>query len=139
MRIRRAAFLLLATFVLATLFGCSLVKRRPPEISSLTLTDQVDPHRKSAVRPLAQFEPGTSEFFASVRVLRPVKGTRVAADWYFDGKLVDSAEVLFDRSGSRYVAFNLVSASQKPFPAGSYKVKIYLDGTSVREAQFDIE
>lgn len=130
---------LLLTLVLHLLTGCGILKKDPPTIASLTLTDKVDERRKSALIPRTSFPRETREFFASVQVLNPRKGTIVKAEWYFERKLVDESDVTFDVAGDRYVAFNLVTASNKPFPNGPYKVKIFLDGKMTHEMDFRVE
>lgn len=130
---------LTATLLLAALAGCGLGKRQAPSITSLTVTDQVDPHTKSPLAPRTEFPPTAAEFFASVRVAHAVKGTRVKAEWYYEGKLVDESDVVFPEAGDRYVAFNLISASKKPFPSGSYKVRVFLDDTAGPESLFSVQ
>lgn len=130
---------LIVSLLLVFLTGCGLVKRQPPSITSITITDQVDQRTRAPITPRTQFPPTASEFFASVRVAHAVKGTRVKAEWYYEGKLVDEADVVFPEPGDRYVAFNLVSAEQKPFPSGTYKVKVFLDGAGGQEAHFAIQ
>lgn len=119
--------------------GCGLTKADPPSIGSLTVTDRVEEPTKAPGTPLTTFPSQSTHFYASVQVLNPAKKTRVMARWYFDQKLIDEYEVTFERPGDRYVAFKLQSETAKPFPPGSYKVEILLDGKLVEQKSFQVQ
>jgi hypothetical protein len=136
---RQGSIALFLTVMALLLTGCGLVKSDPPAIGSLTLTDRIDEHTKAATSPRDGFPAQTGQFFASVQVLNPVKQTKVMARWYFDQKLIDEYELTFDVTGDRYVAFQLTSAADKPFPSGPYKVEVLLDGRLVEQKEFRVE
>ncbi len=141
---RPAALTLVGALLLATLLaGCSLLSRQPPSVDPIAMTDQVDPKTRAPLRTVEAFPAGTKELFATVRVRNPVKGTKVEARWFYDkegtGRYhpVESAGVTFQEPGSRHVAFSLVT--RDGFPAGSYKVQVFLDGEMVREKRFRVK
>jgi len=136
---RQRSIVMLVTVMALLLSGCGLVSSDPPAIGSLTLTNQVDEHTKAATTPLTTFPAQTSQFYASVHVLNPIKQTKVMARWYYDQKLVDEYELAFDVKGDRYVAFQLTSSAGKPFPAGSYKIEVLLDGQLAQQQEFRVD
>ena len=124
--------------------GCGLLTKEPPAVASVTLTDKVDPRTRAAANAVTAFPKGTKVMYTSVQVLRPQKGTKVEAHWHYDqeGKgsfgLVDAAEVVFDTaSQDRHVAFSLEATTT--FPAGAYKVQVFLDGKAVKELAFSVK
>jgi len=132
-------FALLLTVMVLLVSGCGLLQSDLPVIESLTLTDQIDEHTKAALDSLDGFPAQTSQFYASVRVLNPIKQTKVMARWYFDQKLIDEYELAFDVKGDRYIAFQLSSTAGKPFPSGTYKIEVLLDGSLVEQREFRVQ
>lgn len=132
----------LTTLVLAAaiLAGCGLLTGRPPSIGTLTLTDRVDERTQAALNPLTNLPHDTTRIFLSVQVENARKGTRVEGRWLYDklGQgnygMIDRAEVTFDVTGDRYVAFSLTAAT--PLPPGAYKAVVYLDGKQAAERAF---
>lgn len=140
MKVRRRFGILLVLIAIGLISGCGLFRREPAAIDSLTLTDQVDERTKQAVRPLNGFPATATQFFASVKVLNAGKGTKVTARWLYEGKLVDEWPLVFqDADGDRFVAFNLVHRDSQPFPPGSYRVEILLDGKLVKQQDFNVQ
>jgi hypothetical protein len=140
-RILRACTALL---LLSLLAGCSLIRQDPPSVHSITMTDQVEPHSKAPIHSVTTFPKNTRQLYASVRVLRPRKGSKIEGRWYYDKdrkqnfRLVNSADVIFDRSSKeRYVAFTLTS--DQPFPPGAYKVEVLLEGQMAGAVEFLVE
>ncbi len=139
-KVRLLVSILLLTLAAGLLGGCGLFTKEPAAVSPITLTDQVDEKTKEARRPLTGYPATTTEFFAVVKVMNPRQGTKVAARWYYDGKFVQEFPLDFAESGKdRFVAFNLVSSSNQPFPTGQYKVEILLDGNVVQQQEFKVE
>lgn len=133
---KRIVLLVLAAILLG---GCGLFSKEPVTVTSLTLTDQVDEKTKQAVRPVQSYPAGATQFFASVKVINPQKGTKVTARWLFEGKLVDEWPLEFQSTGDRFVAFNLVSNGNQPFPPGSYRVEILLDDQPKLQQDFKVQ
>lgn len=130
---------LLLSLAAALVGGCGLLSKGPAAVASLTLTNQVNEKTKEAVRPVQGYPAGTTQFFASVKVVSPQKGTKVAARWLFEGKLIDEWPLEFQTTGDRFVAFHLLSNGNQPFPNGSYRVEILLDGKQVQQQDFKVE
>lgn len=139
MALRLIAFALASLFLVAATAGCGNLRQPPTEVAAVTVTDRVDPHSKMPGAARSAFPPSTTEFFASARVLHAVKGTRVTAEWYYEGKMVSTSDVTFAKKGDRHVAFHLVTATEKPFPAGSYRVKVYLNDSMTHEIEFRVD
>jgi hypothetical protein len=135
-------YLLLLSLLLAAslLAGCGLFVSNPPSVGAVTLTDKVDASTKAPLTSLTKFPKESKLMYVSARVENARKGTRVEARWYYDKEgnghygVVDTATVTFDVQGDRYVAFSLAAATT--FPAGKYKVEIYLDDKLVKEQPF---
>lgn len=137
---RRAPLWLLSLVLAATLMaGCGLLSKGEPSVASVTVTDKVDERTREALRSVTSFPSGPKEFFASVKVLNPRKGTRVKARWLYENRPVDEYELTFDMTGDRYVAFNLTTNPGKTFPSGAYKVLVFLDDKQVSETSFTVE
>lgn len=139
-------FRLLCLLLIAALAfsGCGLLTKAPPKVTAVTLTDRVDERTRAPLNPVSGFPSGSKLFYATARVENPRQGTKMEARWFYDkeGKgnflPVSTAQVEFDAgSAERYVAFSLTATTT--FPAGAYKVQIYLDGAMVSETPFRVE
>ncbi len=139
MKLRLLGALLFLALGANLLAGCSLYTKEPPAIGSLTVTDKVNERTKEPIGAVSNFPPKPLQFFASAKILNPRKGTRVQARWYYEDKLVDEADVQFEATGDRYVAFNLIAAQNKPFPSGQYQVRLFLDGKPQQQLDFKVE
>jgi hypothetical protein len=123
----------------ALLAGCNLLSKAGPTVATVTLTDKVDERTKAALTPLLTFPPNSTEFYASVKVMDPQKGTKVKARWLYNDLPIDEYEITFSITGDRHVAFNLTASAGKTFPTGSYKVLIFLNESKVSETPFTVQ
>lgn len=122
---------------LGLIAGCG--KASGPTVISLTVTDKVSDKTKEPGPPVAQFNTQTTRFYAVAKVNGAQKDTKVKARWFLGDKLIDEAEVAFEKPGDRWVAFSLTTADGKPFPVGGYKVEVFLDGTAGPHMNFKVE
>lgn len=144
MKVRLPVWLVCLLLCAMLMAGCSLSKgKQPASLASATLTDQVDEKTKAPLRSLTGFPTGSKVIFISTLIKNPQKGTKVEARWFYDKDAkgnflpVDTATVNFDEaSRDKYVAYSLQAT--ETFPAGSYKVQIWLDGNMAKEIAFTI-
>lgn len=133
-RFFRLTLCLVLAFTL--LAGCGA---KVPKVLSLTITDRVAEQTKEPGPAVQTFPTTAVRFYAVARVSGAVKDTKVHTRWFLEDKLIDETEVVFDKEGTRWVAFSLTTSDGKPFPAGSYKVQVLLDGAAGPEANFKVE
>ena len=83
------------------------------------------------------FKP-SDKFYASVQVSNVIVGTKVEARWYYGSDEITDGRtsITNDKAGSGYLAFSLTVPNG--FPAGDYKVEIYLDGKLVNTTPFKV-
>ena len=136
MKGRLLGLALCVTLALTLLTGCGA---SAPKIVSLTVTDRVEEKTKAPGPAVERFPTTATRFYAVARVAGGVKDTKVRTRWFLDDKLIDETEVVFDKAGTRWVAFSLTTSDGKPFPAGSYKVQVFLDGAAGPNANFKVE
>jgi len=109
----------------------------PPSVDGVTLAKSVDSSYK-AVDPTTTFAP-TDKFFASTQVSNLIVGSKVESRWYFGADEINGGRtsITSDKAGSGYLSFSLSNTT--PFPAGDYKVEIYLDGALVKTVPFNVK
>jgi hypothetical protein len=93
----------------------------------------------SPVGPTDQFAPD-DVFYCAVLLRDLPDGETVNARWFFEGKEKD--QLLYESTyqpgtgGSGYVAFEL--SSQGPWPAGDYRIELFIQEKQVGQAQFSV-
>lgn len=83
------------------------------------------------------FKPGDT-IYASVHTSGSAPSTRIAVKWTFqDGQVVDQSEQTIAPDGSAATEFHI----SKPdgFPAGNYKVEVFVDGSSAQSKDFKVQ
>ncbi len=93
----------------------------------------------SPVEPGDRFAPG-DVFYCAVLLRDLPDGEGVRARWFFEGK--EGERLLYESTyqpetgGSGYVAFEL--RSQGPWPAGDYRIELFIQGGRVGQARFRV-
>jgi len=124
--------IVVVVMLVAAVLACSFSTAK---IDSIKMTQDKDGKQAASV-----YGPGDT-FYCVVEVVNAPDDTKVKAVW----KTVDvpgaEADTVLDEaeleSGSARLTFNLVSVS--PWPAGSYKVEIYLNGEKKKTAEFEVQ
>ena len=76
-------------------------------------------------------------FHCAVRVTGLPKGARVAAQWYYEGQLIEETLYVAEKRGSGYIAFQLSNAPNR-WPVGAYRVKILVEGEPRQTVDFRV-
>ena len=87
---------------------------------------------------------GTDAFYAVADLSNVETGSVVDAKWYLvsatdydPGEIQSSSLTIEDKSLYNYVSFELTS--ETGWPAGEYKVELYLDGTLAHTINFSVQ
>lgn len=108
-------------------------------LSGPVMTDQVNAATQEPVgAPKLTFTPTTDQFYAAIRINVPA-GSELGAKWYYEGRHQAHLDTLLpvDKDYNGWASFNIGNAGD-PWPEGSYKVEIYLDGAKQAETIFSV-
>lgn len=139
MKLHPYARVVLSGLLAAALFGCSASK--PAAQAGVKVTD-IDVGRsvtadKTIAEKTDSFRP-TDTFYVSVKTDGSAPTATLTARWtYEDGQVVDESQQNITATGSATVSeFHL----SKPdgWPSGSYKVEVFLNGTSAGTRDFRV-
>lgn len=145
---RRRSHALIALAALAWLAACSRPEpasapppAEPPAAQSTVSVTDVDLGRSvGADRRIADRTDsfGTGDtIYASVVTSGSAPSATLRARWtYQDGQVVDESTQTIAPTGSAVTEFHI--AKPGGWPAGSYKVEIFLNGSSVRTKEFKV-
>lgn len=124
--------------LLVVIIGLLVVLGSGP-VGTPVITDQVDAESMEPLRELAAVPPGTGDIFASVEV-NVDQGQTLTAKWYYEGQLQEqvNTDLTLDEDYSGWVSFKINNGGQ-PWPAGQFKVEIYLDGELEQTAAFAVK
>ncbi len=108
----------------------------PVAVASVDLGKQLDPDKR-VVQAMATF--GTRDtIYASVATTGAATSAVLTAKWTFQtGQTVDSTTTTIAPTGPAQTEFHIVKASR--WPAGKYKVAIWLDGQLAGEKEFEVK
>ncbi len=108
-------------------------------ISQPAMASSVDASTKQPINKTDVFSVQTPVIYATVLVKNAPSDTRITAKWtYVDGK-IDIGTVNFQTTQtSQYVAFHL-TRPDSGFPAGAYKVEIYLNDKLKETMKFSVK
>jgi len=115
------------------------VKEPAAKILSVSLASEVN-DKKEPVNATQEFKSGAT-LYACVQMNYLIPGDVLLAKWYDE-----SGAILFENPmelkdsfyKTSWIAFSLESASDKPLPAGNYRVEIYLNDALYNEYKFTI-
>jgi hypothetical protein len=124
--------------LLAVVLGLFLVLGSGP-VGTPVITDQVDAETMEPLRELAAVAPTAESIYAAVEV-DVDKGQTLTAKWYYEGRLQEqvNTDLTLDDAFSGWVSFKINNGG-KPWPAGQFKVEIYLDGELEQTAEFAVK
>ena len=138
MRTHRYPVLLACTVALAAMLACSSLSTTPAVSNVRMTTDE------SGKTSTSSYAPGDAFFvFADLSGLR--NGSVVQARWYAvnaEGMGANSEINVSNytyEQGVSYVYFQLTTSDGGDWPAGSYRVELYLDGARVGEQGFTVQ
>ena len=97
----------------------------PTELKFLTVTDNIDGSTKAPGPGLSSIPSETPSIYAAVRVTTRRK-TTVTAKWYQNEHHLDDVdtELAIDRSSGSWIDFHISTVG--PWPAGNYRVELYI-------------
>ena len=138
MTTRKPSILLASIALLASMLACNAIYNRPTVSNIRMATDS------SGKTATTAYAPGDAFYvFADLSGLS--KGEVVEAKWYaVNAQGVDQNTVLNTsdytyESGIGFVYFQLTTSDGSDWPAGTYKVEMYLDGNKVGETGFSVQ
>jgi hypothetical protein len=138
MKAGKFAILVSVVAVLAAVMACSSLETTP-SISNIRMTTD-----DSGKTPTSAYAP-SDEFYVFADLSGLKVGSVVEAKWYAvnaDGVEPNSEINTSDynyESGVGFVYFQLSTNDGSDWPAGSYRVELYLDGTKVGEQGFTVQ
>ncbi len=112
-------------------------------LSEATMTLGVDSQSRP-LNPTTTFSVDTLEIFCSVLLSDAPEGTSILSEWYYvSGELEDVTNLLIDSvplaaDSTQYVQFSL-TIPDNGWPAGEYKLVLYLDGAEEVSVPFTVE
>ncbi len=138
MNTRKLSFILASIVLLASILACSALATKPT-ISNIRMTTD-----KSGNTTTSSYAPSAAFYvFADLSGLS--KGSVVQAKWYAvnaqgldPNTELNTSDYTYE-SGISYVYFQLTTSDGSDWPAGSYKVELYLDGAKVGEQAFTVQ
>jgi hypothetical protein len=134
-RVALTALMLIAGTGIA---GCS----GPATLTEATMCYRLD----SAMRPInpaSLFDKSTSDINLSAKVANAPRDTEVRAELFYvkgaagtTNRLVSASRAIVD--GTTYVGFTFTKGSMALWPAGEYRVDIYIKGEKILDLTFSI-
>jgi hypothetical protein len=107
----------------------------PVSVVAVDLGRNVDAE-KLVVERVDVFKPSDT-IYASVRTTGTAPSTRIGVKWtYEDGQVVDQSEQTIAPQGTAATEFHI--AKPDGFPAGNYKVEVFVDGNPVQSRDFKV-
>ena len=126
---------LVAIAVIFALSGCGAAK---PALSEPVFAQSVDQKTGKAINPQTTFDPGVKRIYLSTLLKDAPSDTKIRFEWYY----MEQGETLIDKvnvaaEGERYV-FSYLNPPKQGWPAGKYKVKVYLNQEKAQEKVFSV-
>ncbi len=107
----------------------------PVSVVAVDLGRSIDSGRLVTER-VEVFKPSDT-IYASVRTTGTSSSARIAVKWtYEDGQVVDQSEQTIAPEGTAATEFHITKPDG--FPAGNYKVEVFVDGSSVQTKDFKV-
>ncbi len=108
-------------------------------VLSARTTKSTDPKTGMGGVEVKTFSSKDPVIYVVMQVNKPVKGTRFEYARYYKGKYVDHKSLDVTNNGVDYVSFNwrLKSARSRHL-AGDYLVKLYVNGSFVKETSYQV-
>jgi hypothetical protein len=138
MRTRRYSFLLAIAAILLAGLACSSLDSTP-KVSNVRMTTD-----EGGKTPTSSYAP-SDKFFVFADLSNIKIGSVVEAKWYavsVEGddanSEINTSDYTFE-SGVNYVYFQLSKSGGGDWPAGSYRVELFLDGNKVGEQGFTVQ
>lgn len=140
---RLLSFLLLASLLsVALLTSCG--PPPPPKITSVTLAHGAKENNQDyeALEPTTNFETGTKEVHAIIKVTNPIQGTVLRSVWTKISKsgfeeTISDKSYTFEKAYDIFAQDNYITA-ENPLQ-GKYKLLVYLDGQVANMTDFTVE
>ncbi len=108
-------------------------------ISQMAMASSVDATTKQPINKSDVFSAQTPVIYATVLVKNAPPDTKITAKWTYSEKNVDIGTVNYQTTQtSQYVAFHLTKP-ESGFPAGAYKVEIYLNDKLKETMKFSVK
>lgn len=106
-------------------------------VTNVTLGKRVDASRMVAPTDTASTFGTRDTIYASVQHEGQPASATLTARWLFqDGQVVDSTSQTINPTGPAATEFHIAKAT--PWPAGTYRVEILVDGTVAQTKQFTV-
>ena len=107
----------------------------PVAVVAVDLGRTIDADKQVAER-VDVFRPNDT-IYASIRTSGVSPSTRLGVKWtYQDGQVVDQSEQMIAPDGAATTEFHITKPDG--FPAGDYKVEIFVDGSPVQSKDFKV-
>jgi hypothetical protein len=129
MGVFRSALLLFCVTSLAS--GCT---KPPLQLDTIQLGRSLNPDNSVATHT-TQFKRDDTTIYVSVLTTDAGAGT-IGVRWTYAGRLVSEPTKAVSYNGPAATEFHLVNSGG--FPAGDYKVEVFLDGKPVGERNFKV-
>lgn len=120
--------------VVAAVFAAACGPSDPLEVSAIQLGKAINPD-KTVAAFATRFAP-TDTIYLVVLNAKPGKGT-LGVKWMFGSRVVSEGTKQVSYTDAAATEFHLQNASG--FPAGSYRVEVFLDGRSVGIRDYRVE
>lgn len=110
-------------------------------IGRVIITEKIDPEKKLAIKPKDIFSDTISVVYTTAEVGDAPKNTSIKASWYYQGLknediLVNSKEKII--TGPQNMVFEIKKPENKPWPAGRYEIRLYVNGKENLSVPFTI-
>jgi hypothetical protein len=138
MKNRKVAILLAGIVMAAALLACGALSTTPT-VSNIRMTTD-----ETGKTPTSSYAPSDA-FYVFGDLSGLSKGQVVQAKWYAvnaegvdPNSEINTSDYTYE-TGIGYVYFQLTTSDGGDWPAGSYKVELYLDGNKVGEQGFTVQ
>lgn len=135
---QRIIRVLLIAGALSLLIGC-FFSVNPPSIEKIQLEDPVMAkavdENNNPIQPTTTFKTTDKRIYASICTREPSR-VRLGARWYFTDKLITDQVIMLDNQ--RCGAWFLESPPGGTFPAGDYRIEIYLVKSADKVLHFKV-
>ena len=133
MRLRACWRLIAASILMILVSACDVIVS-PSSVDDIVLTTALNDDY-CAIDDVTTFSPN-GPFYCSVMASNLRSGSALASRWYYGEQFIEEINYEVQEGGHGCVGFELTSPN--PWPRGSYRVEIYLNGHLERMATFAV-
>jgi len=112
-----------------------------PQIGDLVWATAIDPTTNAPINPVSSYRPDAVRIVAALHIDALSAGSSLEATWEYNDTSLDAFTTRLTPAASgadQWVSFYIERDPKIEWPAGTYEVKISLDGATVQQAMVEV-